>query len=109
KGGQITINSDGSIIQDKRRVGTIGLFELPDAKLMERKSSSGFEYSGFAEPVTDFRRNSILQGKLESANINAVSEMSEMITISRSFEAIANALRANEELMSGSIKALGGS
>ena len=108
KGGPLTIAADGSIKQDKRRVGMIGLFELPDPKLMQREASAGFQYAGFAEPVTDFRRNSILQGTLEGANVNAISEMSEMITISRTFESIANALRANEEMMSGAIKTLGG-
>jgi flagellar basal-body rod protein FlgF len=108
KGGPLTITNDGSIIQDKRRVGAIGLFDLADPKLMQQQGSAGFEYSGFAEPVTDFRRNSILQGTLEGANVNAVAEMSEMITISRTFESIANALRANEEMMSGAIKTLGG-
>ena len=108
KGGQLTINSDGSITQDKRRVGTLGLFNLAEPKLMQQQSNAGFEYSGFAEPVTDFRRNSILQGTLEGANVNAIAEMSEMITISRTFESIANALRANEEMMSGAIKTLGG-
>lgn len=108
KGGSLQINADGSVVQDNRRIGTIGLFELPDPQLMQRQGSSGFDYLGFAEPVTDFRRNSILQGTLEGANINAISEMSEMITISRTFESIANALRSNEEMMSGSIKALGG-
>jgi flagellar basal-body rod protein FlgF len=108
KGGPLSIANDGSIVQDKRRVGTIGLFELTDPKLMQQQGSAGFEYSGFAEPVTDFRRNSILQGTLEGANVNAVAEMSEMITISRTFESIANALRANEEMMSGAIKTLGG-
>ncbi len=108
KGGPLNIGGDGSIMQDKRRVGVIGLFELPDPKLMQREGSAGFQYTGFAEPVTDFRRNGILQGTLEGANVNAISEMSEMITISRTFESIANAMRANEELMSGAIKTLGG-
>jgi flagellar basal-body rod protein FlgF len=108
KGGPLTIANDGSVVQDKRRVGTLGLFELADPKLMQQHGSAAFEYSGFAEPVTDFRRNSILQGTLEGANVNAVAEMSEMITISRTFESIANALRANEEMMSGAIKTLGG-
>jgi flagellar basal-body rod protein FlgF len=108
KGGPLTISNDGSIVQDKRRVGVIGLFDLADQKLMQQQGSAGFEYSGFAEPVTDFRRNGILQGTLEGANVNAVTEMSEMITISRTFESIANALRANEEMMSGAIKTLGG-
>lgn len=108
KGGQLTINHDGSIIQDQRRIGIVGLFELPDAQQLDRQGSAGFRYSGAAEPVTDFRRNSIMQGKLEGANLSAISEMSEMITISRTFESIANALRANEDMMSNSIKALGG-
>jgi flagellar basal-body rod protein FlgF len=108
KGGPLTISNDGSVVQDKRRVGVIGLFDLPDPKLMQQQGSAGFEYSGFAEPVTDFRRNGILQGTMEGANVNAVAEMSEMITISRTFESIANALRANEEMMSGAIKTLGG-
>jgi flagellar basal-body rod protein FlgF len=108
KGGTLTISSDGSVVQDKRRVGVIGLFDLPNPKLMQREGSAGFQYAGFAEPVTDFRRNSILQGTLEGANVNAIAEMSEMITISRTFESIANALRANEEMMSGAIKTLGG-
>jgi flagellar basal-body rod protein FlgF len=108
KGGPLTIANDGSVVQDKRRVAVIGLFDLPDPKLMQREGSAGFQYAGFAEPATDFRRNAILQGMLEGANVNAIAEMSEMITISRTFESIANALRANEEMMSGAIKTLGG-
>jgi flagellar basal-body rod protein FlgF len=109
KGGAVKIAADGTLLQEGRRVGVIGLFALDDPDLMQRVGDVAFSYQGFAEPITDLRSTGLMQGFVEQANVNAVAQMASLITISRQFEASANSLRANEEMLQSAIRTLGGS
>jgi flagellar basal-body rod protein FlgF len=107
KGGPAQVTADGVIFQDGRRVGVFGVFALADEKRITRAGATAVSYEGFAEAVTDLRRTRIISGHIESSNVTAVDVMAEMIVVTRSFEGIANAMRAQEDLLSAAIKALG--
>jgi flagellar basal-body rod protein FlgF len=107
QGGRASFTAEGVLMQDGRRVAALGLFNLPDNARISRAGGVAVNYDGFAEPVTDRRNLRVVPGHVEKANVSAIAEMASMITITRAFEGIANAMRAQEELHSNAIKALG--
>jgi flagellar basal-body rod protein FlgF len=107
QGGRADFTAQGILMQDGRRVAALGLFQLADEARVTRAGGSAVAYDGFAEPVSDMRRLRVVPGHIESANVNAVGEMASMIAVTRSFDGIAGALRALEDLQSAAIKALG--
>jgi len=106
-GGDLTIAANGSVTQDGQQVGAIGMFTIdPNAKL-KRYENSGVIPDIAAEPALDFSKVGLAQGYVESANVNPVSEITKMIMVSRSFEAVTNALKQADSQESESIRALG--
>lgn len=105
--GPPTISSDGTISQNGRQVGQLGLFGLdPNAKL-KRYDNSGVIPDTPAVPILDFVKNGVAQGYVERANVNPVMELSRLIFIQRQFEAVTNAINETESSMTDSIKSLG--
>lgn len=106
-GGTFKIAGDGTITQSDRQVGVLGIFTIdPNAKL------SRFENSGMIsdippEPALDFSNVAVVQGYVEQANVNPVAEISKLITITRSFEAVTNALSQQDEQQRTAIRSLG--
>jgi flagellar basal-body rod protein FlgF len=99
---------DGMITQNGRQVGAVGLFQLdPDAKLT-RAGASGFTTDSAAQPILDFRSNSVVQGSVEGANVDPVREMTRLIEISRTFDGVANGVSQTENSLQDAIKTLGG-
>jgi flagellar basal-body rod protein FlgF len=107
-GGAPTIAADGAITQNGRRTGVIGLFSIDPRAQLRRFENSGVFPSIQPEPVLEFSSNGVAQGYVEGANINPVSEISKLILISRTFDAVATALGAAENTQQEGIRTLGG-
>lgn len=106
-GGDVSISPDGSITQSGRQLGSLGLFTISrDAKLA-RYENSGVVPDIPAEATLDFARNGVAQGFIEQSNVNPVAEMSKLILVSRTFEAVTSAMNATEERQRDSIRTLG--
>jgi flagellar basal-body rod protein FlgF len=60
-----------------------------------------------ASPALDFSRVGVAQGFVEGANINPVLEMSQLIMVSRSFEAVSSSIGQSEDSLGEAIKTLG--
>jgi len=106
-GGAPVIASDGTITQGQTRAGVIGLFTISDQARLARFENSGVIPDVAAEPALDFSRTGVVQGFIEQANVNPVSEISRLIQIQRSFDSISNSLTQSEETLTGAIRALG--
>jgi len=106
-GGPPEIARDGMISQGGAQVGAIGLFSIAaDAKLT-RFENSGVVPDKPAEAALDFSRVGISQGFIERSNVNAVMEMTQLVMVSRSFDAITNAMKQSDETLREAVKALG--
>lgn len=108
-GGPPAISKDGTIIQSGRQIGAIGLFHIDgDAKLTR---AEGALIVPDAEPQAelDFNANGIVQGFSEKSNVNPVLEMTHLIAVQRTFEAITNLIRESETSLQDAIKSLAGS
>jgi flagellar basal-body rod protein FlgF len=89
--GPPTIFHDGMISQRDRQVGAIGLFDIDPQASLTRAPNSGVIPSRPATAIINFINNGMVQGHLENANVNPVSEITRLILAHRGFEHAASA------------------
>ena len=105
--GPLTVASDGMISQNGRQIGAIGLFAIdPDANL-SRAENSGVVPDKPATPILDFTRDGVVQGAVESANVDPVREMARLIEVTRAFDGAAAETSQTEASLQDAIKTLG--
>ncbi|MGX5667892.1 flagellar basal-body rod protein FlgF [Rhizobium daejeonense] len=108
-GGTPAVGADGRITQDDRVVGSIGVFTADLTKGFLRYENSGVIATDTPQPVTDSTDIGVMQGFVEGSNVNAVSEMTQLIQVNRAFEGISSLLQSSENTFTSAIKTLGGS
>ena len=107
-GGPPQIASDGTIIQKNRQLGALGLFTIPDEAQLTYAGNSGVIPSkAAAEPALDFTHVGVIQGFIERSNVNPVLEMTHLIAVQRSFEALTNVMGSTENTFLEGIRTLG--
>lgn len=86
KKGQIAIGPDGAVSSDGKLIDSLKLvrFENPTAALT-KEGDTMFMMTG-AEQPQDNISSKVVQGALESSNINSITEMVAMINNNREFE-----------------------
>jgi flagellar basal-body rod protein FlgF len=104
--GPPAIARDGTITQNRLQVGAIGLFHISERANLTRFENSGVIADQPATPTIDFVHNGMRQGFIEGANVNAVMEMTNLIMVSRAFDAIATAITDSEANLQDAIKVL---
>lgn len=79
-----TINSSGTIEQNGAEIATIGITDFADYNYLEHYGEN------YYQPVDGARKiaadATVRSGYLEASNVQVVSEMVEMITVSRQYE-----------------------
>jgi flagellar basal-body rod protein FlgF len=105
--GPPRIARDGSIFQANRQIGAIGLFTIEENANLTRFENSGVIPDRPATPVVDFTRAGMHQGYTEGSNVNAVMEMSRLISVTRAFEMVTASLTASESSLQEAIRTLG--
>jgi len=107
QGGPPTIGADGSISQNGKMVGALGLFQFqPDSQLRYGPNSSLIP-DREPMPVVDDPQFGVMQGYIESANVDGVIEMTRLIEVSRAFERVEALLRGREDMTHKAIETLG--
>jgi flagellar basal-body rod protein FlgF len=107
QGGPLQISADGTIVQNGRQLGALGLFRIPEEAKLTRVENSGVVPDQPAEPALDFSRVGVVQGFIERSNVNAVMEMTHLIAVQRSFEALTNSIATTEQTHLEGIRTLG--
>lgn len=79
------INTSGEVIQDGNVVATIQVADFEDYNYLERYGENYFQPVDGAER-TEEARGQVYSGYLETSNLSVVTEMVNMITISRAYE-----------------------
>jgi flagellar basal-body rod protein FlgF len=105
--GPPRIARDGTITQANRQAGAIGLFSIDNAANLRRFENSGVIPDRPAVPVLDFTKAGLHQGYIENANVNAVMEMTRLISLTRAFEMVSASLATSEASLQDAIKTLG--
>jgi flagellar basal-body rod protein FlgF len=101
------IARDGMITQNGRQVGAIGLFVIDANAKLERHENSGVIPDRPATPALDFTKVGVAQGYMERANVNPVMEITQLIAVQRTFEAINASVGEAESSLRDAIKTLG--
>lgn len=107
RGGAPEIAGDGTVRQQGRPVGAIGLFQLDFSKGYARYENSAFLPKAAPTPVDDFTNNNLVQGFTEESNVNPVMEMTRLISVQRAFEAMSASLEQRDQALRETIQGLG--
>jgi len=105
--GPPAIARDGTITQNNRQIGAIGLFTIDAKANLKRFENSGVIPDRPAQPALDFTRVGMQQGYIERANVNPVMEMTKLIMVSRTLEAVTASLKESETSLQEAIRTLG--
>jgi flagellar basal-body rod protein FlgF len=106
--GPPTASQDGILYQNNKPVATLGLFEANVGPNFTRVGNSAVIPAETPQPVVDRPGSGVVQGFVEQANVNPVQQMTQMITVSRTFEYVTQLMRDGEASIGDAIKTLGG-
>lgn len=102
---EIAIGRDGSIYADNELVGQITLYDFEDYDYLDKYGDNMYQaVNGATEKAAT---GSMLQGYTEQSNVNAVSEMVELIAITRAYEAGQKVIQTEDELLAKSVNEIG--
>jgi len=101
--GAISIAPDGTISAGNDPIGQIGLVVPTDPSEMRRQSGTLFEAPSGFEPAIEGR---MLQGFLESSNVNPILQIGRMIEVQRAYELGQSFLDKEDERISAVINAV---
>jgi flagellar basal-body rod protein FlgF len=106
--GPVAADASGILFQKNAIVGSVGVFDYsaPDETL--RSGSLSFVPDGEVTPAADRSDFSVQQGFVEKSNVDAVEQISKLITVQRSFEQTGNLIQQSESSLAEAIRLLGG-
>lgn len=107
KPGAVMINPEGKIYQGAEQVGQLSIVEFVEPGKLVKEGSALFNNSSQANVVQDTPATQVRQGMLETSNVNAVSEMMELLKATRLFEANEKLVKNYGELESRAVNELG--
>ncbi|WP_119461182.1 flagellar basal-body rod protein FlgF [Rhodospirillaceae bacterium SYSU D60014] len=80
---RIDIRKDGTIVEGDRVFGRIGVVRLDDLATMEREANGLYRTAGEPQPADGAQ---LLQGMVETSNVQPIVAMTELITLSRAYQ-----------------------
>lgn len=99
---KVAISRDGTLSANGRPLGQLGLVQPIEAHDLIREDGVMFRTEGGTEPVLDTR---IVQGFLESANVNPIGQIARMVEVQRAYEMGQSFLDAENERIRTALKA----
>jgi flagellar basal-body rod protein FlgF len=106
--GPPTASKDGILYQNNAPVAQLGLFEADVGPNFTRVGNTAIIPTSTPQPVVGRSDIGVMQGFIEEANVNPILQMTQMITVSRTFEYVSQLMRSSENSMGDAIKTLGG-
>lgn len=99
----IVFTSDGGIQSSAGGKGRLRVVEFENQQDLARLGSNLFE-GGTPDPAIATR---IVQGSLERSNVSGVTEMANLIRVSRAYQSLASIMQKQDELRQSAISRLG--
>ena len=104
--GAPQIGRDGTMAQGKRSVGRLGLFVIEQKTNLTRFQGSGVIPDKPATPAVESAKYGVQQGFVERSNVNPVTEMSRMVLLQRTFDAVTAGIKDAESSQQEAIRNL---
>jgi flagellar basal-body rod protein FlgF len=89
---------DGEIYSGDNKVGNIALSEFNDIHALKKEGNSLFINPDQQNLKIGDIKTSVNQGFVEQSNVNAVSEMSNLINANRTFESIQKVIKTYDNM-----------
>ena len=100
---QVTISGDGSVSTENGQVGKIGVVQPDNPNLLQAEGGTNFTANG---PTTAVASPGIVQGAIESSNVQPVLEVTRMMDNLRQFQFVTQLVQAESERQQNSIEKL---
>ncbi|MCA8906826.1 MAG: flagellar basal-body rod protein FlgF [Rhodospirillaceae bacterium] len=101
---RITITEDGTVSADNAQVGRIDIVEFDEPHRLEPLGASLFVTNEAPRPA---EATTVMQGAIESSNVEPIVEMTQMIAIARAYETTQQILQNEHERQQSAIRRLG--
>ena len=99
------MQEDGTIYQNNVQVGQIGIVDFADYNYLSKYGENMYDLvEGGQRQASEAK---IVQGTLEMSNVNVISEMVEMITISRAYESNQKIIQTIDETLDKAVNSIG--
>lgn len=105
--GTVTISSTGDISVDGVRIDRMRVVQPADPTALRKTDGSSFVTAPGATPPIPAENPLVMQGFLETSNVDSVREMVEMISTARNYEMNAKLLTAQDDSLRHSVGELG--
>lgn len=104
--GEMVIKDNGEIYVDSNYIDKIKLVDFEDKKMLRKVGDNLYDVANTSVKKKEFE-GSVLQGALETSNINTVREMIEMINITRTYEVNQKVLQSNDSTLEKAVNIVG--
>lgn len=102
---EITVDESGNIYQDRQLVGTIGTVDFADYDYLAKYGENLYDIVDGGTIIQSTAK--VNQGCIEASNVNVVSEMVNMITISRAYQAGQKVINSVDETLDKTVNQVG--
>jgi flagellar basal-body rod protein FlgF len=102
-GKDFVIESNGNVNIDGKIIDKMKIVDFADKKSLVKEGDNLFQ----GQQAVPAETNQLLQGFLEMANVNPITEMVDMITILRAYEANQKAVQAHDTLLGKAVNDVG--
>jgi flagellar basal-body rod protein FlgF len=106
-GGPPIITRDGMITQRGQQLGAVGLFRIDPSTALDRFENAAVLPRGPVTEVLDFNADGVAQGFVEGSNVRPMMEISNLIAVTRAFDAANSTIQQTESTSSDAIRTLG--
>lgn len=104
---RIEIGSDGTVFQDGEAVDRLRVVRFANPAGLARQSTTLFRATDDSGPAEDAEDRALIPGSLEMSNVNPVSEMVNMISVMRAYEASQKLLQAQDQTLEKAVVEIG--
>lgn len=97
-GAKFSISLDGQVFNEKNKVADLAITEFTDVHALKKEGNSLYINPDQKNIKLGDVTTSVNQGFIEQSNVNAVTEMSNLINANRTFESIQRAIKTYDTM-----------
>lgn len=98
-GQPLTIGDDGSITQNKKPVGRLGLFDVPNSRQLHKQGAGLLAYPDAERAMKPAVAATLRSNFVERANVEPATELAKLMDAQRQLEANANMIRYQDQTL----------
>ncbi len=95
---KLTVSLDGEVYSGQNKVADLAVVEFSDLHLLKKEGNSLYVNTDPKNYKVGNQETSVHQGFIEQSNVNAVSEMSQLINANRTFESIQRVIKTYDQM-----------